>query len=72
MKILPLVCIILALISLISGGVLRIIDITFPSGNIPPQTFLEFTIACLLFSIALSNSETGIVIDFTIPWMSVK
>lgn len=41
-----------ALLSLGVGMVLRLLARQLMS--IPPQSFLEFTIACLLFSIALS------------------
>ena len=43
-----------AALSLIIGVVCRILGTSFPLHQTPPQSFLEFSILCLLFSIALS------------------
>jgi hypothetical protein len=52
MKILSLLFMVAAVLSLAVGGISRLVE-TPPKG-IMPQTFYELTIACLLFSIALS------------------
>lgn len=58
MKGLAILCMVLAGISLIIGTILRLFggNLPFGGGNFPiqPQSILEFTIACLLFAIALS------------------
>ncbi len=54
MRALSIIFMVLASISLILGVIWRIMATRFPIGHVPPQSFLEFTIACLLFVIAAS------------------
>jgi len=56
----------LALLFMVAGGlglllamILGILDVVFPLGHIPARSFIEFTIVCLLFSIALSIFKSG-------------
>ncbi len=52
MKLLSILFMVVAVLSLIIGAILRIPPATIK--GVPPQSFLEFTIACLLFAIATS------------------
>jgi len=56
----------LSLMFMVAGGlglllamILGILDAVFPLGHIPARSFMEFTIICLLFSIALSIFKSG-------------
>lgn len=52
MKILSLLCMLVGALSLALGAIFRLMEKPFM--GILPQSFYEFTTACLLFSIALS------------------
>ncbi|MFH0888822.1 MAG: hypothetical protein V1871_06400 [Planctomycetota bacterium] len=54
MKIVSLFFMVIAGLSLLITMVLGIFDWVFPLGKIPAHSFLQLTIVCLLFSIALS------------------
>lgn len=54
MKILSLLFMMAAGLGLFLAMVLGILDRVFPLGRIPADSFIKFTIVCLLFSIALS------------------
>ena len=56
----------LSLMFMVAGGLglllamlLGILDMVFPLGHIPADSFIKFTIVCLLFSIALSIFKSG-------------
>lgn len=55
MKVLSGFFIAIAAVSIILGGVLRLIPARFPlGGGIPPQSFLEFSAVCLLLALTIS------------------
>ncbi len=58
MKIISLLFMVIATLSLVLTMVLGIVDKVLPVGNIPAHSFLQFTVVCLLFSIALSLFKT--------------
>jgi hypothetical protein len=54
MKALSLLFMVIAGLSLLMTMILGIADRVFPLGKIPAHSFLQLTVVCLLFSIALS------------------
>lgn len=59
MKALALLFMVVGGLGLLLAMVLGILDVVFPLGKIPARSFIEFTIVCLLFSIALSIFKSG-------------
>ncbi|MEK7448184.1 MAG: hypothetical protein AAB019_01740 [Planctomycetota bacterium] len=57
MKWLPVILMIGAALSLVLGMIFRVRGGGSELMGIPPQSFLEFTIAALLFSIAISLND---------------
>jgi len=53
MKILSIIFMVVAVISLILGVIWRLMLTIFPIASIPPRSLLHFTAVCLLFAIAL-------------------
>jgi len=56
----------LSLLFMVAGGlgllmamIMGVLDIAFPVGHIPADSFIKFTVVCLLFSIALSIFKSG-------------
>jgi signal peptidase I len=54
MKILALLFMLVALLSLVLAAILGITNMVFPIGKVPAHSFMDFAAVCLLFSIALS------------------
>jgi hypothetical protein len=59
MKILALLFMMAAGLGLFLAMLLGILDRVFPLGHIPANSFINFTVVCLLFSIALSIFKSG-------------
>jgi uncharacterized protein YacL len=53
MKMLSILFMIVASISLVIGVIWRLMPANFPLAGIPPRSILHFTAVCLLFVIAL-------------------
>jgi len=59
MKALSLLFMVAAGLGLFLAMLLGILDMVFPLGHIPANSFINFTVVCLLFSIALSIFKSG-------------
>ncbi|MBI5778091.1 MAG: hypothetical protein HZA49_01375 [Planctomycetes bacterium] len=59
MKALALLFMVAAGLGLFLAMIMGVLDVVFPLGHIPARSFIEFTIVCLLFSIALSIFKGG-------------